>query len=459
MKKYSRYLLFLGLVAVSYFIGGGCSFVTASDTSKEEDVTKRVEITPKGMQTVIVGKEYKFTANALREDGSIIAGKSVTETKTFTTTGKQSFSMAVDGLFAETTVNVIEEDIALPVEYRGKTYAGIDTMTVTGSVANKCPDASYRKLAVTCPEGNSFDADGFFPLKLAVNNPSMHQFIAVRISGGTNSEEEFYAYRGNPISGELETRIWLRWGKGSYTVKVYDAVEVTWNYQAVDGTTSADRTVTYYGDNVVGIRYYANPSVTFTVRNTREEDGTFLYPSSVIQSDDITVMNKAADLTAGLTGTTAKIKAIHDWIVTSKYYDQDSLIPGKRKRQDALAVMEYGMCVCEGYANLTAALLRNCGIQVKFISSSSLNHAWNHVNVGTETNPDWRLLDSCWDDPILLDSNGNYYDGNPYYISYENYLLKNLEGGSSPHTGGIPDIGRTAYSGIGHIDGVASVAY
>ncbi len=454
MKKYSIYGAFLCMAAVVCFpVGGGCSFVFP-DSAKEDDVTRRVEITPKGMQTVIVGKECMFTANALRENGSIIAGKSVTETKMFTKTGRHSFGMTIDGISAETTVNVIEDDIALPLEYRGKTYAGIDASTVTGSVANRCPNASHRKLEVTYPEGNSFDADGFFPLKLAVNNPSMHQFFAVRISGGTNREAEFYTYRGNPTSGELETRIWLRWGKGTYTVKIYDAVGVSWNYQAVDGTTSADGSVIYYGDNVVGMRYYENPSVTFTVNNTREEDGTFLYPSSVVQGDDITIMNKAVDLTAGLTGTTAKIKAVHDWIVTSNYYDQDSLIPGKRKRQDALAVMEYGMCVCEGYANLTAALLRNCGIQVKFISSNSLNHAWNQVNVGTEANPDWRLLDSCWDDPIF-DDGKNHSD----YVSYENFLLPDLEGGSKPHTGGFPGIGRATYPGIGHIDGVESIAY
>ena len=153
----------------------------------------------------------------------------------------------------------------------------------------------------------------------------MNQFVIVRISGGTNSYEESYTYRGNPNSdsGELEMRIWLRWGKGSYTVKICDVAEARWNYQAVDGMTSTDGKITYYGDNILA-SYSYYPSVTFTVNNTRDEDGTFLYPSSVVQSDDITVMNKAADLTAGLTKTEDKIKAIHDWIVTSKYYDQDS---------------------------------------------------------------------------------------------------------------------------------------
>lgn len=420
------------------------------------DVVKGVEITPKGMQTVIAGQEYTFTANALREDGSVIEGKSVTETKTFTGTGKQTFNMEVDGISAEATVNVIADDITSPVELMGKTYSGI-TSEPTGSVANQCPNKDYKKLEVTYPTGNSFEADGFFPLKLKVNNPDNNQFIAVSVSGGNHSEEESYVYRGNPTTteGELETRIWLRWGKGTYTVKVYDAVTVGWNYSKVDGTKSDDGSVTYYGDNVASVtRYTDNPSVTFTVNNTRDEDGTYLYPSNVIQCDDVAIMNKAADLTAGLTDTNAKIKAIHDWIVTSKFYDYDSL-NGARKRQDAVAVMEYGMCVCEGYANLTAALLRNCGIQVKFISSTSLIHGWNEVNVGTSESPDWRLLDSTWDDPTL---NGTT-DGGPYFVSYDNYLLEDLQGGSRAHTGGSELVSRAVRPSYGHIGGVENTAY
>lgn len=448
---------FLLTEAGEYELGWGSSNSSNKGTSYLDrvsivaDVAKSVEITPKGMQTVVAGEEYAFTVNALREDGSVI--KSVTKTKTFTEAGKQTFSMGIDGMSTEATVNVIA-DTTSPVEYMGKTYIGINESTVSGSVAN----VGYgdKKLAVTYPTGNIFDADGFFPLKLNVNNPDMHQFVAICISGGTHSEEEDYVYRGNPTTGELETRIWLRWGKGTYTIKVYDAESVTWPYSSVDNTTSDDGTVTYYGDNVANITRYTNsPSVTFTVNNTRDEDGTYLYPSSVVQSDDITVMNKAADLTAGLTDTNAKIKAIHNWIVTSKYYDYASL-NGKRKRQDAVAVMEYGMCVCEGYANLTAALLRSCGIQVKYISSSEMNHGWNNVNVGTEDRPDWRLLDSCWDDPTIGSN-----DGGPYYVNYDNYLLKNLEGGSKPHdkSDKVDNIGRAVQSSIGHSGGIESTAY
>ena len=61
--------------------------------------------------------------------------------------------------------------------------------------------------------------------------------------------------------------------------------------------------------------YIPYPAVTFTVTNTRDEDGTWLYPSNVVQADNIAIMNKVADITDGPETAEDKAKAIHDWIV------------------------------------------------------------------------------------------------------------------------------------------------
>ena len=165
-------------------------------------------------------------------------------------------------------------------------------------------------------------------------------------------------------------------------------------------------------------------------------------------------MNKAAELTFGLEDVTDKVKAVHDWIVTSKYYDCDSLIQGCRKSQDALAVMEYGMGVCEGYANLASAMLRSLGIQTKYISSQTLQHGWNHVNIGAIENPDWRLLDCTWDDPV-----GDNLPAD--YIRWDNCLVEDLKGGKDPHSASDQEesIGRSISIGRGHDDGTESIAY
>ena len=422
------------------------------------------EITPKGVQNVISGNTIAYNLKMSFMDGTV-----ENAVKEFTTenTGKQTFTVEHGAINKAVEVNVLFADyLTEPITYMGNTYNGIDSDTMSGSTENVNLNSSFQqikdisKLEVVYPDKNTFSADAFFPLKLKVNNPDMYQFMAIIISDGTNTEH--YTYRGTGENGEINTRIWLRWGAGEYTVKLYDLISVSWDYENVGGT-SDDGKVIYQGDNVVaGSYYYAEgsdyPAVTFTVNNTRNEDGTWLYPSSVVQADDINIMNKAADITYGLETAYDKAKAIHDWIVLNHFYDSDSLA-GARKRQDAVAVMEYGMAVCEGYANLACALIRNCGIEVKFILSTSINHGWNHVNVGTADNPDWRLLDCTWDDPT----------GKPAdFIHWENCLIEDLNGGSDnpllPVKGHAASdqeafIGRSISIGRGHDDGTESIAY
>lgn len=420
------------------------------------------EITPKGVQNVISGNTIAYNLKMSFMDGTV---ENAVKEFTPENTGKQTFTVKHGGINKAVEVNVLSADyLTEPITYMGNTYNGIDSDTMSGSIENVNLNSSFQqikdisKLEVVYPDKNTFSADAFFPLKLKVNNPDMYQFMAIIISNGTNTEH--YYYRGTGENGEINTRIWLRWGAGEYTVKLYDLSSVSWSYENVGGT-SADGKVTYQGDNVVAGSYYCAegndyPAVTFTVNNTRDEDGTWLYPSNVVQADDINIMNKAADITYGLETAYDKARAIHDWIVLNHFYDNDSLA-GARKRQDAVAVMEYGMAVCEGYANLAAALIRNCGIEVIYISSTSMNHGWNHVNVGTADNPDWRLLDCTWDDPTGADS-----------IQWENCLIEDLNGGSDNPLLSVKghaaedqekSKGRSISIGRSHDDGTESIAY
>ena len=407
------------------------------------DEVDSVVIYPRGVQTVVAGETITYTAKAYRVDGSEITEKAVTKEFTATTEGEDSFDMEIDGKTATATVKVVSADyLTKPLVYMGNTYNGI-----TASSGNKV--LSNGQLTVSYPEYDTLTVDGFFPLKLNVNNPDAYQFMYINVSNDTN--EETYLYRGDPDSGDLETRIWLRWGVGSYTVKLYYGTFHSWSQAAYDNekNKSPDGKIIYRGDNLA-VLTFSNPTVTFTVTNTRDEDGTWLYPSSVVQADDINIMNKATDLTYGLTNVTDKVKAIHDWIVLNHFYDYDSFNTLNRKRQDAVAVMEYGMAVCEGYANLAAALIRNCGIEVKYISSTSMAHGWNHVNVGTAAEPDWRLLDCTWDDSDKGDA--------PNSVYYNNFLLTDHNGGG--HTdSGEPNNGRSISIGRGHDDGTESIAY
>ncbi len=100
----------------------------------------------------------------------------------------------------------------------------------------------------------------------------------------------------------------------------------------------------------------------------------------------------------------ARVKALHDWVVTRLRYDDDSLKPGQRKPQDAQAVFASRTGVCEGYARLMVALGKVTGDQIVYVvgdtreetgEAAPIGHAWNTV----EIKGSWYVIDATWDDP------------------------------------------------------------
>jgi transglutaminase-like putative cysteine protease len=203
---------------------------------------------------------------------------------------------------------------------------------------------------------------------------------------------------------------------------------------------------------------YGSP-IVFTVTNTRNEAGVseadrrFLYPSYIVQSDDFRVTNLAAELVYDISDPTAKVKAIHDYLVANTVYDAVSLnTPSLRKKQDALTVLGtrfhtdtqyepvgHYLAVCEGYANASAALFRAAGFETKYIASTPMNHGWNNVYIDG-----WKFYDATWDDPVRSTSTTGDYG--PGYIRYKYFLLDSLTGVGNDHYSGTVESGRSAVS-------------
>ena len=229
-------------------------------------------------------------------------------------------------------------------------------------------------------------------------------------------------------AGRFSVRIWLRFGPGQYRITI--------------------------GSQQV-----------FTVTNTCNDTGAdggdprFLYPSSVIQSDDFRITNRLTDILYGVSGEADRIRIIHDYLVKNTIYDYDSLAPGARKAQDALSVLGtryfidtrytdgHYLAVCEGYSLAAAALLRAAGIETRYISSSEMNHAWNHVFTGGS----WKFLDVTWNDPTM-GSTGK--DGGPDSVRYNYYLLTTMDGVNGDHPGGAVNYSRSVAPVIPQLKGM-----
>lgn len=145
--------------------------------------------------------------------------------------------------------------------------------------------------------------------------------------------------------------------------------------------------------------------------SAEKRSSDYLAETEFIQSKDTEISDLAQKITNGITDEYAQVKAVHDWVAANIYYDYDAFAGGDYQDMDAKNVLLTKKGVCEGYANLMAALLRSKGIPCKIQSGYALgldtkkewspsnidtteeNHAWNEVYVDGR----WIIIDATWD--------------------------------------------------------------
>ncbi|MEG2679345.1 MAG: transglutaminase-like domain-containing protein, partial [Oscillospiraceae bacterium] len=175
-------------------------------------------------------------------------------------------------------------------------------------------------------------------------------------------------------------------------------------------------------------------------------------PSTNIQSDHKDIAALSAELTAHCTTDMEKALAIHDWVANNIFYDFDAY-RGTTGYGDttALGTLQSRRSVCQGYASLTAALLRSAKIPAKLVAgyglglstsgrwtaesaaSSQTNHAWNEAWLDGR----WVIIDTTWDsgnkweNGEKSDSSGlqdhTYFDATLEAFSNSHKLIRNGE--------------------------------
>ncbi|MDR1904229.1 MAG: transglutaminase domain-containing protein [Treponema sp.] len=401
------------------FIVNGLNAVYLDDISLVPDRTDRVVVYPRGKQETYIGADsaemLRFRAEALRSDGSVRKGAlfsftvsggsgSVNPDGVFTPSapGTYTITARADGKSASNSQITVHPQDYMRRSYTwqgtGKTYRGYEDKG-TGSL-------SSANIRIDYPTAKTFNADGFFTLEGKVTKPNVYNYAFVEVYKlDSPALKTRYLLRD-----QFSMRIWLRFGPGAYTVNVYEIVSI--NLSAALGSE---------GD-YSGAAYSSPPFASFSVTNTRGEDGPdgdgrWIYPSGEAQSDNFVVINLLNDICWGLNSEEEKIQAIHDYIVRHTVYDAESfLYEDRRKKQDALTVLKNGLAVCQGYSNTAIALLRAAGIPSKRISSNRMNHGWINIFV----NGKWKMADITWDDPQP--------DNGPNFVQYKYYLLDDFRG-------------------------------
>jgi hypothetical protein len=427
-------------------VTNGYNAVFLDDVTVVHDEGVSLLLFPQGSQDTFVNAEgpYKlrFTTKTLRADGSVRddnadilfspSGGALDEKGFWTPPGEGSFtiSAALGDLKAVSGVITVHpaDYLKRPYTYQGtgKTYQGYK-----GERDASPAIESRDSLHITNPRYADFEADGFFLLEGNVNKPKSQNYARILVTktetaglpaGGRPSRtpklESWYIVKNN-----FSLRIWLPFGAGGYKVEIFPFDSVS--------LTKPPR-----GEGALRGGSYSEEPLVLTVFNTREEDfvdgdGRWIYPSFYVQSDDFIVSNLLNNIVFGKTDEAEKARAIHDYIVSTLTYDNMSFSnSGRSRKMDAVSVVENGTGVCEGYANLSAALLRAAGIPVKIVTARSISHAWNNVYIGGA----WKFYDATWDDPVP--------DRGPGVVSHTYFLLDSLSGGDRRHRGeGVPLIG------------------
>jgi hypothetical protein len=440
-------------VVVTGSIGGGniLNAVYLDDISLVQDITDSVRIIPGGEQnTYVGGYDIQYSAQALRSDGSVREGVSFTydgganpSTGLFTpsTAGTYYVTASGDGKNATSDTLMVH-----PADYLRQPYYYPGTgVTYTGYTGTEGTLAtSYGGVTITYPVETTFNADGFFTLEGTIDNAPVYNYAYVAVYKGADTSNSNPLQTYYLIRDTFKTRIWLRFGSGLYTIRIWGLDSIT-----LSSGLGAEGDYRAWSGHL---------STTFTVTNTANDgagvDGTtpdrrFIYPSYLMQSDDFLVTNLVSHLTYGLTDPVDKIKAIHDYLVTNTVYDHDSFPdPSMRKKQDALTVLGtrytidtqypdgHYLAVCEGYANASSALIRVAGIETKYQSSSPMEHGWNHIYV----DGGWKLYDATWDDP---GPGGSVIgDFGPTSVRYT-YFLIGLTGVNGDHYDDTTDMRRS----------------
>ncbi len=148
-----------------------------------------------------------------------------------------------------------------------------------------------------------------------------------------------------------------------------------------------------------------------SMKLTNEFDNAYLNKPQ--RQIDVRIKSVAEQITQGIVVNYLKVKAIHDWVAKNVFYDKDSInydfyIYRDHSPSITLSTLKG---VCQGYANLTDALLKSLGFKSIIIPCFALGQSttgeWNkannticvanHIMNAVYIECRWILMDVTWD--------------------------------------------------------------
>lgn len=163
-----------------------------------------------------------------------------------------------------------------------------------------------------------------------------------------------------------------------------------------------------------------NKKFLYNIKTESSNLHKYTKPSFAIQSYDSKLIKKAKEITRFSHSDYHRLLSIHNWAARNLFYDYDLLIDDayKKSKISATDVLKTGKSVCQGYTELTIAMMRSLNIPAIGIRCYVLGDnsgGWNNpINMKNETNHiftaafvsnRWILMDCTWDSPNRFENN------------------------------------------------------
>jgi transglutaminase-like putative cysteine protease/uncharacterized membrane protein len=269
----------------------------------------------------------------------------------------------------------------------------IGTTTYTGTVKDYNKPVIYTITVLPIPsllyfhniETNSSSINVMAGISNDVDNRNITWVLITLTKDG--SQMKYFVKSDN---GVLDPYIlYLPFGSGTYITDISYSMDLSEDGYNID----------YYDEG------------KFTITNNDTRDMSYLLPSRYVESDSSEIIQLAQQITENCYSDMDKTKAIHDWVAKNISYDSDAFLSNKNKEYSALDTLHNKKALCNGYANLTAALNRAIGIKAKVCSGTansgdgtSNGHAWNETFVDNK----WIIQDTTWDAGSIDSATGEF---------------------------------------------------
>jgi hypothetical protein len=168
--------------------------------------------------------------------------------------------------------------------------------------------------------------------------------------------------------------------KGPTTTYTYNLTAGEWEVFPLSDGNGSYQVIVY--ENISGTKYSTVTSVSFQVPLT-DEFAPFLRPNQYVDYGvAVNTVAKAAELTAGMTDTLAKVQAIYEFVVNNLTYDKElaaTVQSGYLPVLDSVLAKKTGICF--DYAALMTGMLRSQGVPCKLVVgyAGTAYHAWISV--------------------------------------------------------------------------------